>query len=360
MGIALKPRVAVVGAGIVGVTIAYFLGRAGAAVHIFEQSASAGRGVTRQSFGWVNSVMAPPETSAEIYLLRKDAHLQYSEINQAFDGRLFGMQRGSVSWAPSALKTEAFAKLHADRGGVVNRIGRRELTSLVPQVSVLPELAVHAPNDIAIEASDVSLKLLEATLSAGSQAWFGQKVQCITTKNGMATGVRLNDAEIEIDFVVVAAGAGTRSLIAEFAPNFEVGLSSAALVTIAVRHTPLDIVLNAPGIEVRSIDQDALVVSEAFHLPDTAEARRALGGSVVDAASRTLTGLKEPRLVSVDVGQRPIPRNGVPIVDRTTHVENVFVAVAHPGVVLAPAVARTITDLVFQRDVSTPLGRARI
>jgi NADPH-dependent 2,4-dienoyl-CoA reductase/sulfur reductase-like enzyme len=72
-----KPKILVVGAGIVATAIAYRLARRGADVVIVEQNCPAG-GVTGKSFAWINAAhgVAPPNVPLRIRALAEYRQLQ--------------------------------------------------------------------------------------------------------------------------------------------------------------------------------------------------------------------------------------------------------------------------------------------
>ena len=65
-----RPSVVVVGAGIVGATIAYHLASAGSAVAIVERSQPAS-GVTARSFAWINIVHGNTPAPSRAFAMRR-------------------------------------------------------------------------------------------------------------------------------------------------------------------------------------------------------------------------------------------------------------------------------------------------
>ena len=90
-------RVGVVGAGIVGASIAYHLSRAGARVTVFEK-AQPGSGATQNSFAWLNAFVADPHYRA----LRLQSLMAYHDLDARLKlGILWG---GYTSWAIQRLR----------------------------------------------------------------------------------------------------------------------------------------------------------------------------------------------------------------------------------------------------------------
>ena len=90
--------VVVVGAGIVGASLAYHLASAGAAVTIVERSRPAS-GVTARSFAWINVVHGSAPTLAR---LRSLAIADYHRLERELKGALAVEWNGALTWTEGA------------------------------------------------------------------------------------------------------------------------------------------------------------------------------------------------------------------------------------------------------------------
>jgi glycine/D-amino acid oxidase-like deaminating enzyme len=68
---ASKKSIAIVGAGIVGASMAYALSRRGIGVHLFDEGPSPARGVTGKAFGWINLINGEPLANPASYGIRR-------------------------------------------------------------------------------------------------------------------------------------------------------------------------------------------------------------------------------------------------------------------------------------------------
>lgn len=350
------PDVTIIGAGIVGATIAYYLSRTGARVRLIEARTAPGRGVTGRSFGWVNYVTADPETSAEMYRHRRAAFDHYADLNRRLDGRLFDTPQGSLLWTSSARETERLVDLHAAQGSPTRIVDRAEFARLAPLVAAPPDRAAYSPNDVALNPDDASQLLIRSAKDAGLEVILGERVEAIQTTAGKAAAVRLTDDLLATDVIVVAAGTDSRDLLSPIAPGLGVAESAATLITIAAETEALKGVLKGPELEVRSRGENCLLVSSAPPRGPGEAGRDALTEQTLERLGRLLPGATNVRVRSVETGRRPTTRDGRPLVGRLAAVPNLLVAVAHPGVILAPAIGQTIAELIFDRPVSTALG----
>ena len=89
----------IVGAGIVGASIAYHLARRGAPVTVIDSNEVAG-GATAQSFAWINSWSSANEAYAR---LRHNALQDYHRLQQDLDGALPLSWSGALIWKAERL-----------------------------------------------------------------------------------------------------------------------------------------------------------------------------------------------------------------------------------------------------------------
>lgn len=347
------PKVVVIGAGIVGAAVAYELTRAGAHVCLVDRRPQAGLGVTAQSFGWVNYVTAEPGDPAGLYGLRRAALDDYAHWNEQFDGHLFAPGCGSLVWRASEAETAELARIHGDQGTTTRLIDQEAFTKLAPAVATPPTCAVHSPDEIAVDSDEVAERLVQAAGDNGAQTIFGAHVDRVLCADGTVTGVEVAGDPLFADVVVVAGGLDGGRIIPPGLPDLGIESSPAVLVSMTTEPLTLEGVLQGPGLELRA--RDATTLHAAASAPEAADpsATARLGQDVLATAKRTIRGIDTARVTSVAIGARPMPRDNRPVVGRYADVPNLMFAVGHPGVILAPAIARTITQLVHDQSVAT-------
>lgn len=350
------PHVTVIGAGIVGATIAYYLSRTDAKVRLIDARAGVARGVSGRSFGWVNYVTADPEAGAEIYRQRRSAFDHYRQLNKCLTGRLFGPPQGSLVWRSSASETERLVDAHVAHGSPTRIVSRAECANLVPVLAEPPKRAAYSPNDFALNVDDASELLVRCAKDAGVEVILGQPVEGIQAKAGNVAAVRSAGEWLATDIIVVAAGTASQQLLSDFEPSLGIDESPSVLIKIAAEGEMLGRILSGPDLEVRSRDENCLLVASSAPDDRSDVAKHDLGKRKLAEVNRMLSGVRNARVTSVDIGLRPITGNDRPLVGRLAAMRNLFVAVAHPGVILAPAIGKTIAEQVFERPVSTELG----
>lgn len=341
------PKVVIIGAGILGATIAHVLSRSQARVCLVEEKTAPGLGVTRHSFGWINHVTADPEADPTMYRRRRDASTRYERLDRALGGRLLGRRRGSLVWEASEEATERLVRRHAAHGSPTRLIGQREFARLAPLVAEPPRGAAYSPDDAALDP-DATALLLRSAMESGARIILGRRAEAIHTIADRAAGVRLAGEMLEADSVVIAAGMGSARLLPGFAPRPEIAASPAALITIAADGGALGCILRGPELEIRSCGDGRLLAAAGAPSEDGEDARRSLAEVTLAGIRRMLPAIGDPRLISVGIGPRPMPAGG-PLSGRLPAIPNLFLAVAHPGVILAPEIAETIADQILDR-----------
>ncbi|NUT79372.1 NAD(P)/FAD-dependent oxidoreductase [Pseudomonas brassicacearum] len=140
-------HVIVIGAGIVGASLAYHLTTQGAKVTVVEAEGIAS-GVTGSSFAWINSSHGEPDPIAP---LRGAAIQEYRRLETQLPG-LKIQWTGALSYGPSSTAS-------------ANRISRSQIRELEPNLKNPPQQASYAAEEGALDAVAATHALI-----AGAQA----------------------------------------------------------------------------------------------------------------------------------------------------------------------------------------------
>ncbi|MDA7948511.1 MAG: FAD-binding oxidoreductase, partial [Hyphomicrobiaceae bacterium] len=204
------PSVAVIGAGIIGASIAWHLTRGGANVRIIE-AAGPGGVATPNSFSWINSNFSFARSYFEL------RHYSMGEWRR-MHGELPKLPvslSGSIYLPAADLDLEEFVARNAAWGYRIDLIGAREVEELEPHLTLEVGVAAHAHDEGAAEAEEVARLLTQAAVEEGAELLQGAPVETLACADDRVTGVRVGGELIEADEVVVAAGAATPDLVAE-------------------------------------------------------------------------------------------------------------------------------------------------
>ena len=349
-------KVGVIGAGIVGASIARALAESGARVTVFEKAGPA-LGATQNSFAWVNAF----DGDAHYRSLRLQSLLIYRE----WDSRLgLGMTWGGYAdWAADAAGAEAVrtnAAQLADTPYPVRTLAAGDLAALSAalQPGVVTE-AFYSRIDGHLDPVKVTHRFLEHAARLRATVVYPCEVTSLEFRRSRLTGVSTTQGPFALDRLVVAAGVDTPHILA--LTGFSLGLKHApGILAHSVPVSQLTtLICDAPGgLSFKQMADGCVVGTDATEPPHTAdheeirahprnfpnEALRAYHGNrILTKIGAFLPATNGVALERLTLGFRPLPLDGFPVIGALRATPDVHVAVTHSGVTLAPIIARYTT-----------------
>lgn len=335
-------HIIVVGAGIVGASIAWHLTRRGAKVTIIADGAPGGV-ATPNSLSWINSNHRFPR---HYYELRTRSMVEWRRLASELPGLPVKLD-GSIYLPAEDLDIEAFVAQHSAWGYRIRLIDGHELQRLEPRLTLTADVAAHAEDEGAAESEDAARFLTKSAEDEGA-GLVDARVAGLAASAGRVTGVRTSQGIIEGDEVVVAAGVGTPEIVADLGIDLPLDAPAGLLAHTAPLPPLLNGVVLADGIHMRQKLDGALVGGASYEgalLLDDAEAG---GRELLRRMAESLDTSETLTLDRTTIGYRPTPPKGVPIIGRPPGTAGLTIAVMHSGVTLAPAVglltARELLD----------------
>ena len=329
----MSREVIVIGAGIIGASIAWYLAKAGAKVTILDKSGPGGV-ATPCSFGWINASFGNPEP---YYRLRIRAMEEWKRLA----GQLPGLPvswRGGLCWDRPRAELEALGMEHSSWGYGIRQIDREEAARIEPNLSEPPDFALFVAEEGAAEPRNVTRMLVADAQKRDARLIAGAEARGIRLGGAGRAMVETSAGTLGTDEIVLAAGAASAELAAM------------AGIVLPMKTPPGLLVHSRPHAPLLN----GLVMAERLHMRQTAEGRLVAGadyggadpGSNPDATARALFDAMKSMLKGADaleydshtIGYRPTPLDGFPALGRPKGVGNLYVAVTHSGVTLAPAI----------------------
>ncbi|MBK0010787.1 FAD-binding oxidoreductase [Stenotrophomonas sp. S41] len=351
-----RRRLAVIGGGVVGLSVARALAVEGADVTLFERS-YVGSGTSELSFAWVNSNGKKPQTYHELNCAGMLEHVQLQSQAKSHTRATWLDECGTFEWARGADQVARLCK-RADslreRGYPVERVSFADVRRRLPDLhwDGCTGDVWHYPTE-----SMVYPHLLMAWLRSQASA-----LNCVVRENTgvvaleeTSQGVTMRLASGEKwqgEACVLATGRWipelTRKLGAPLAminadePNKRACGFLAMTPPLAIQ---LDCNLITPELNVRPIGGGRLML-QAPDLDQYAHPAYlpALDGSVgqefTARLSRLFAHIRPGSLQSIRVGQRARPADGLPAVGYLVPGGRVYAVVTHSGITLAPLLGR--------------------
>ncbi|MBD3663418.1 NAD(P)/FAD-dependent oxidoreductase [Sulfitobacter aestuariivivens] len=338
-------QVAIVGAGIIGASLAYALGRQGAQVTIVDAAGPAA-GATGASFGWIN---ASYYADAAHFALRAASIEAYRQLCRVLDVPVYWS--GCLCWEEEGEALEAQERDLRALGYHARIVDRAELARLEPQVKAA-DRAILFEDEAAAEPGSLTQALLKAS---GARVMTGCRVSGILAKGSRVCGLRIPGGDLPADAVVVAGGNGSTDLLSPLGVALPMLDRPGVIFRTAPIAPTLSHICVAPAGEFRQTPEGQIVMPTAVsNQADDTNRIWARPDQLADAALERLQAmLPGTKLVWQDVAlaQRPVPQDGLPVVG-ACGPEGLFTAVMHSGITLAPVVAEILSAQVLGAALS--------
>lgn len=325
-------NVVVVGAGIVGASIAYHLAKAGAQVSVIERGMPAS-GASGASFAWIGKGPTPPRPAQA--LLRESVNEDYRRLEEELPD-LHVRWTGSVQWEDSGRDPDGTGD------GVA--LGRDELAQLEPHLVPTPAHAVFNRSDGALDPTAVVRTLLAGAENAGARVRLHEPVLGWATDDTEIVGVRTEKGVVPADVVVIAAGADSVALCDELGVRLPVAPSPSILASFSAAPEVIRTLLSSDTIEVRQTGEGTFRAARSHSGETTDQELTEVGREVLGQVRAALSGMDDVELTQVQVGIRPMPTDDDPIIGALPGHRGAYVAVMHSGVTLAATVGRLVAD----------------
>ncbi len=344
-----RADVVIVGAGIAGVSAAYFLARSGVDVVVVDRcgpaaEASGGNaGMIGESGGDPATTMHLQQRTVQLY--RQLAQESGDDFELVMDGRL--------RLAITAAEVTAFEALveRSVRDGVEgSMLHGAEIRDLEPALSDRVLGAAWFPGDGKVHPGKATEAFGRAAAARGATLIDGARVARICVDHGRVTGVMTDRGQIEAGDVVLAAGAWTPALAATAGVHVPVFPGKGHMLATEALPPVTSRVLRAEKIGTRQLASgEMLIGSEIEHV--------GYDKSVVPARIEEYLRFMQalvPALVGVRVARswgclRPMSIDPLPIVGPAPGLPGLHLNTGHgrSGMGLAPASAEALVETML-------------
>jgi D-amino-acid dehydrogenase len=360
----------VVGAGIVGLSVAWFLQEEGFQVTVLDRNGVAA-GASAGNAGWICPGFAAPlpEPSVLKYALRslaqRDSPLRvapaalphtaafFARFALSCSGRAW--RRGVVHLARlSALAQESYDLLR--KGGVSGELVAAPMLmafgsapEAAPVWHELHALAAAGQSYPVTELDQAALRATQPLLS--SRACYGLQLAAVT-QAGPASGGRVRvttqDGTETFGAAVLASGAWLGRLARNAGVRIPVAAGRGYSFTVSTA-TPLPAPWYLPTLRVVGTPAPGgmrVGGTMEFTSPDAPLDMRRIE-AIAGSARDYLTGVDWSTMANLWVGPRPVSADGLPLIGATRHA-NLFVAGGHGmwGMTLGPVTGRLLAELI--------------
>ncbi|HKF07799.1 MAG TPA: glycine oxidase ThiO [Xanthobacteraceae bacterium] len=369
-----KPNVAIIGAGVIGLAIAWRLAARGTSVQVFDRGA-AGAGASHAAAGMLAACAEAEPGEEALVALGRESQARWG----AFAAELLAASGIDVELRPEG--TLLLALTADDQARLTHQLVFQQKLDLPLQwISAAdtrrrePHLAgklagaVFSPEDTQVDNRKLVAALRVAAEAAGVSVREYRSVRAISSRGGRVDGIILADGtKVEADVVVLAAGAWARG-IEGVDPKLRPQVRPIKGQMLALRMDSaaplLSHVVWAPGAYLVPRRDGRLLVGATVEEKGYDTSLTA-GGilTLLEAAWRAVPAIEELAVDEMWVGHRPGSRDDAPILGAGP-IDGLIYATGHHrnGILLAPitadAMARLILDGVVEA-VIRPFGIER-
>jgi glycine/D-amino acid oxidase-like deaminating enzyme len=348
-------KVAVVGAGIVGSSVAFRLSEGGAEVVLID-GAEPGSGTTSASFAWVNANNKLPRKYFELNLAGMREHERlHDEI-----GGGWLHPTGNLIQAPEEGQENLERRVERLRSWsyAAELLPASTVTEKLEPEAVFPDpetRVAYFPEESWVDAPALTRTLVQAARRNGALTLVGNAVNGIEVGDEGAR-LRLENGDTDhADAVVNATGARAASVAEMVGRKLPLDVFRGLLIRVAVTGEPLRRLMHTPHVNVRP-DGPGYVLLHHDSVDekltgDFAGMEDPLCGELLERARRVFPTLAEAEVVEARFGLRPVPADGHSCVGALSGISGYYEAVTHSGVTLGPLVGRLLAREILTGEV---------
>ena len=351
-------NVTVVGAGIVGAAIAYSLAKRGVPVTVIDRGRPGG-GATSHSFAWINATAKHP---VSYHNFNRRSMAMWDRFARDLDVDVGLRWGGQMEWASTeegAAELESRARQLQAWGYPCQMIDANRMARLEPGLSPRQvTAAVYCELDGMVEPATAAEACIRAAAKHGAAVKLETEVTGLTIKSGKSgsntvAAVVAGGETVDADVVVLAGGVDNTQLAAmagvtipqQDSPGVVIRTNPIAqplFSSVSVVYAP-PLEPGRPEIHLRQCLDGSAMIGEGTQESLARDDSQGHADELLARAAEYVPALIGASAIPVPVGYRPMPLDGFPVVGFSPKAANVYLALTHSGVTLAPLIAQLAT-----------------
>ena len=348
-------EVVVIGAGIIGSSIAYELSKRGVKVTLIDKNAP-GSGCSGSSFSWINATYPKKPYSYNLFsqLGINAFHLVQKELS------LDIKWNGSLEWSSKTKDQEKLIesvnKLQSyPRYTPTSIIGYRKANKLEPYINFKGnENIIFSKADGAINPKDAISKMIDAIKKNGGSILYPCKFEKIIETNDSFSRVKTSMGILKSENIIFCNGVDIDN---SFNINFLKNPRPGVIIKTKPKKKLINSVVYGPKIHAHQQSNGQLIIGEQITAPieesSTTHLKR-----INKHIKNMVRGVSDLNPSEVLIGWRPIPKDDLPIIGRFKN-KSLYIAVMHSGISLAAIVGNLVTQEIVDEVDSLLLNDFR-
>ena len=364
--------VIVVGGGIVGASIAYHLSKDGLNVTVLEREKPASH-ASRGTFAWLNASWAKQPFA--YHQLNQQSVSYWHELSVQLDIPV--KWGGSLEWFSSQKRSATLVSQIEEQARwdePARIISTKQAEEIEPNVS-FPSGSVIAfsENDGALDPQLATHKLLDAAKKLGTNVLYPCKVISLEIESSQAV-VTEECGKFSAKKIVLAVGANSTFIKATTGLTIPQRSTPGVIAVTKPLPNLIDRIIVAPGVHIHQRLDGRIVIGEQAGAPDNAQHKERLARrpnsypnnqfanqhfqQLLALATVVIPEIASAEMESMYIGWRPLPLDGHPVLGYTNDDNDVYIAIMHSGVTLAPIVGKLVA-LEIQNQIQDQLAPYR-
>ena len=358
--------VIVVGAGVIGNSVAYRLTTGGVRVIVVDR-AEPGTGTSANSFAWIN---ANQKTPRDYFELNHAGMREHERIAAELGGAPWLHRTGNLVWTGDPERYDELCRrverLHS-WGYTVEWLTAGEVTrDLEPNLVFSgPTMRVAwFPEESWLNAPLYARSLLDKAVESGARIVSGHEVTAIDLSANQVCVYLENGQQLPADAVVNCAGPAADRIAGLVDRTLPLEPTRGLLVRVAGEPGLIRRVIHGPDVNMRPDGEGYLLLHHDSIDPligDRTEIATddRLCRTLCKRARRVLPDISASRIIETRVGVRPYPADGVSCVGPVSGRPGYYEVVTHSGVSLGPLLGRLIAEEIIEGRVDPLLAPFR-
>ncbi|WP_261133602.1 glycine oxidase ThiO [Bacillus sp. Marseille-Q3570] len=353
--------VIVVGAGVIGCSIAYHVAKEGKSVLVLEKGSIAGK-ASKAAAGMLGA-QTELEEDSPLFQLAKASRAMFPELAsdlKNITGIDIGYEQNGiykVAWTEAQM--ERFKSLvHAQQllGEESHWISADELQTREP--ALIKEVcgAMFIPDDGQVSAPEMTKALAQAAVKLSATIKEYTEVHRFVKESGELKGVETSAGLFSADYVVIAGGAWSEKLLKGAGVELE---------TYPVKGECFSVKTGKRLIRGTVFSDECYIVPKAggrliigaTERPGSFEETVTVEGiaRLMEAAIRILPALQDAEWEKAWAGIRPQTKDALPYLGVHPEFKHLFMATGHyrNGILLAPITGKLMADLIDGTEIDT-------
>lgn len=375
-----RPEIIVIGGGVIGSSITYYLSKMGKKVLMIEKKDNCS-GSAGASDGVVGYHTKKPGLQMELAI---QSIAMFEELSKELGMDIeYRKDCGGMQPAETKLEWEILSEIVKEqrKSGVdIRMISIEEACKIEPQLN--PDLygALYSPTSGKVNPIRLTFAYIQAAKRLGAQVLSNTEVTDVLVKMGRVMGVQTSRGVYYADQVIDAAGSWAAEIAAMAGVDLPIRPRKGQLFITEPLGPFMDVTLQCARYNVIKFKPEAVGDKAVLRMGASLSIEQTENGGLVIGSTREFAGydrentleamevtmrramrffpaLKDVNIIRAFARLRPFTPDGIPVIGEVEKFPGFFVAAGHEGdgIALAPITGKLMAELLVQGKSSYPL-----